>query len=512
MPAGFDILVLTASNEGQAAAYRSELRSRGLEGQSLVVPDPHSRRVGSGISTLVALAEIDALLRARGGTPGSAFEGQRVLIIHCGGDSRRLPAYAAHGKIFAPLPIETPDGRAPALLDLILADMGQIQLPGRGRVVIATGDVFLDLGAHPLGLERAGITGVAWASTPDRGSRHGVYICDEAGELTGFVHKPSRACAEQAGAVRPDGTVLVDTGVVALDPPAVEHWLRCAGLRVDGSLGPGPLLDASQGIGRALDLYGDMLPAMARRERLNGTDWRAGLGFRAAVVPTCAFLHIGSSRELLDGLTADPPADRRFCRRARARVPAGVPVPSSACVHNAVLESEAVSLGPRVVIESCHLRGPVRLEGSNILVGLSAGAEAPVELPRGWGLVCLPVESGGAGDWVGLVFGDGDDFKGSGERGGTFGNRPLLDWLAAAGLCPEDLWPGLRPEDCTLWTANLWVPGAVGDILESVGWMVRGARAPAAWRARRRWNAGEVMAAVDHGRLLEARGRVLDCV
>ncbi|QKK07251.1 MAG: hypothetical protein HND58_03125 [Planctomycetota bacterium] len=176
----FDHVVLTASNEGQAAAYRAELAHRGLHARSTpaatVVPDPRGRRVGSGLSTLLALESLAETwgreAEARGAPPADAaslFRDRHVCVIHAGGDSKRLPAYAAHGKIFTPLPIDAPDPRHATLFDLLLEDFSRIPLPAEGRVVIATGDVYLDLGKHPRGFDSPGIVGVAWASSPERG-------------------------------------------------------------------------------------------------------------------------------------------------------------------------------------------------------------------------------------------------------------------------------------------------------------------------------------------------------
>src|SRR5215213_9282061 len=114
----FDALILTAANETQAGAYRAQLAARAATGllsgcaEWMVIADPGGRRVGSGCSTLTVLAELATLWRnpssasasgaRRGGVPSftERFAGRRVLIVHSGGDARRLPAYAAQGKIF----------------------------------------------------------------------------------------------------------------------------------------------------------------------------------------------------------------------------------------------------------------------------------------------------------------------------------------------------------------------------------------------------------------------------
>ena len=248
-----------------------------------------------------------------------------------------------------------------------------------------------------------------------------------------------------------------------------------------------------------IDLYADILPAMAHRELLHHVDWRGGLDFSVAIIPSSPFLHIGSSRELLDTLTGAPPPVSGW-----TTPPAGTP---SARVYNTRLdETAAAALGRRVIIEACHLRAAPSLAGSNILVGVPRGLAARIVLPEGWGMVCLPVGEGS--QWVACCFGEGDDFKTPLTRGGTLGNRPLQHLLETAGLTADELWPGLPEPQRTLWTARLWTPTEADAMLEPVAWMLAGARPPEHWGASRRLSAAEVMATVDHARLLDARGRV----
>ena len=126
MSSTWDYLILTASNDRQAAGYESQLELRrraGLlpeVGTAMVVADPQGKRVGSGGSTLYCLMRVIEAEVRRTGRPAdswSAIEGMlcklRVLILHAGGDSRRVPAYGPCGKIFSPVPGDNGcDGRA----------------------------------------------------------------------------------------------------------------------------------------------------------------------------------------------------------------------------------------------------------------------------------------------------------------------------------------------------------------------------------------------------------------
>ena len=66
--------------------------------------DPPGTRLGSGGGSVQLL--IEAWKGTGGGLSFEAWLGlSRKLIIHGGGQSRRLPAYAACGKILAPMPV-----------------------------------------------------------------------------------------------------------------------------------------------------------------------------------------------------------------------------------------------------------------------------------------------------------------------------------------------------------------------------------------------------------------------
>ena len=99
---GWDFVVLTASGESQARLYEAELEAARRRGavpdrtRTLVVPDPGGRRVGSGGATLNALRAV-----SEAGGEGS----HRILLVHSGGDSRRVPWASLTGKVFLPVPL-----------------------------------------------------------------------------------------------------------------------------------------------------------------------------------------------------------------------------------------------------------------------------------------------------------------------------------------------------------------------------------------------------------------------
>ncbi|MFT3685363.1 MAG: L-fucokinase [Phycisphaerales bacterium] len=224
-------VVVTAANESQAAAYRAELDERKRLGRLAagtafhVMADPGGRRVGSGAATLVVIERLAKLYRT---TPAKLATKRRVLILHSGGDSRRLPAYAASGKLFVPLPRTDERGRDVSLFDLLLADLSTPELGRPGRVVVAAGDVYVSLASRRLALDGADVVGVALRRNAAAGTRHGVYVAGPSGHVADFLQKPSIDEAKRAGAVDADGKVLLDSGVVALSARAVGELTHAA--------------------------------------------------------------------------------------------------------------------------------------------------------------------------------------------------------------------------------------------------------------------------------------------
>ena len=186
-PVWGDAVILTASSARQAERYMDEIRRRQQQCKLppavyCVVPDAGGRRMGSGGATLNAL-------RSAAPKIGNRWETTRVLSIHSGGDSRRLPQYSLSGKLFGALPVRTPWGEVSTVFDefLTLSCGWAERLPS--GLVVASGDVVLTFDAAELDWSRPGVTGVALRAPVEVGSQHGVYIADPAGRVYKLMQK-----------------------------------------------------------------------------------------------------------------------------------------------------------------------------------------------------------------------------------------------------------------------------------------------------------------------------------
>ena len=71
------------------------------------------------------------------------FKNRRILVIHSGGDSKRVPQYSAIGKLFSPVPRELPDGRSSTLFDEFIVGMSGVPSRIQEGMLVLSGDVLL---------------------------------------------------------------------------------------------------------------------------------------------------------------------------------------------------------------------------------------------------------------------------------------------------------------------------------------------------------------------------------
>ena len=499
-PGGWDLCVLTASDERQAATYERQLALRNEAGllpwetRFLVLPDPAGQRIGSGGATLRVLT---ALAQAE---PG-ALAGGRVLLIHSGGDSQRLPHCSAIGKLFARIPRALPDGRASTLFDEFLISLSGLPVGIPAGVLIVSGDVLLVFDHLQLQFQRPGVIGVAAAAPTEMGTRHGVYVIDALDRrLRAYLHKPALERLRRWGAIADDGTVDIDTGLVWLDMQTASQFVALAqeeavGVFCGPPTGVGEPLARARQSGASLNLYGDLLLPLATSTTLDGylgdtSDGPAtpalqmarqaiwtrlrGVPFTVERLQPAGFLHFGTSREYWTIVAAAPEWARTWgWTRHTASWLAQSPCPEAdnlALINTVIAAPVSTapdnlhppsSILPPLLVDS-HITGPLTFQGAALLANLYTAR--PLALGADVVVHQLPVAGG---RFVTRVFGLYDDAKRHwDDPAATFVNRPWQVWLEQAGVDAAALWPALPDAARTLWNARLYP--AVADREESL--------------------------------------------
>ncbi len=313
----WDYIILTASNEQQAKGFRAQITERKKllpeRTKIAVIPDEGGVRVGSGGATLSVLKWL------REHEP--SFEGLRVMVIHSGGDSKRVPQYSALGKLFSPVPHELPDGRPATLFDEFIIAMSAV--PGRIRegMLLLSGDVLLVF--NPLLIDYSGHGAAAISFKEDvlTGKDHGVFLRGDDGNVSRFLHKQTVEKLTKVGAVNDRGAVDIDTGAVIFGTDILDSlWdLLCTNNYFDEKKYAAFVNDRVR-----LSLYGDFLYPLAKdstleqfyQEQPEGEFseelkhrrddlWNALRPFQMKLLrmAPAKFIHFGTSEEILDLMT-----------------------------------------------------------------------------------------------------------------------------------------------------------------------------------------------------------------
>ncbi|MGM9647477.1 MAG: L-fucokinase [Eubacteriales bacterium] len=312
----WDYIILTAATPLQAQSYRAQIEYRRAAGKLpeqtrfLVVPDRDGHRVGSGGATLSVLREV-AALRGSGD-----FTGLKLLVIHSGGDSKRIPQYSACGKLFSPVPRRLPDGRRSTLFDEFLIGMTGIPARIRDGMLVLSGDVLLLFNPLQMEFYTSGGAALSFQKDVDTGKNHGVFLGNQKGLVEKFLHKQSPETLAKAGAVDRAGNVDIDTGAILLSSEVLSDLYRL----VESDEG----YDAFVCTEARLSFYGDFVYPMAASATLEDYLTEAPEGEMTDQLLACrrilfpllhrypmrlirfspaAFIHFGTTAELLRLMT-----------------------------------------------------------------------------------------------------------------------------------------------------------------------------------------------------------------
>lgn len=214
----WDYVILTASNEQQAEGFRKQLEERKSflpkHTKFVAIPDRDGLRVGSGGATL----EVLKYLRSK----EESFEKLRVLVIHSGGDSKRVPQYSALGKLFSPVPHKLPNGRNSTLFDEFMICMSSVPSRIREGMVLLSGDVLLLFNPLQIDYNNVGAAAISFKEHVETGKNHGVYLNGENGNVKCCLQKKSVEVLRSVGAVNDSDCVDIDTGALIFSTEMME--------------------------------------------------------------------------------------------------------------------------------------------------------------------------------------------------------------------------------------------------------------------------------------------------
>lgn len=384
----WDYVILTASNEHQAEGFRRQLSARRAYLPSrttfLVIPDEGGVRVGSGGATLSVLKEI----RAR----EDSFHGKRILVIHSGGDSKRVPQYSALGKLFSPVPNRLPDGRSSTLFDEFLVAMSAVPERIREGMLLLSGDVLLLFNPLLIDYSGHGAACISFKENVQIGKNHGVFLRGTGGYVKSFLHKQSVETLTSVGAVNENNAVDIDTGALIFGTDVLDalYSLISTDGEFDGSKYASLVNDTVR-----LSLYGDFQYPLAADSTLEQfylekpegaycdelrsartLVWNALHPFRLKLLrlAPAKFIHFGTTAEILRlmGQGIASYSDLGWEQRVNSSMD------ERASGYNSVL-SPSAQIGGNCYLEVSYVHNGAKVGSGSVLsyIDIHSGEEVP---------------------------------------------------------------------------------------------------------------------------------------
>lgn len=463
--AGWDFIILTASNEVQALHYRKQIQLRLLKGflpkkpRYIVVSDTEGKRIGSGGALFNVLKQI----RESSGEE-DCFEDKHILVINSGGDSQRIPQYSASGKVFAPVARELSKGISATLFDEIIKSFSVLPSQIPVGMLITTGDILLVFETLQVVLEDCDAAALSVSEDVRTGRNHGVFIPDEEGNVRKFLHKVSVEKLRSSGAEDYYGNVHLDTGVIWLSSRVVKDLFML--ISTDGKIDYDKFAKFANEKSR-LSFYADFVYPMARDSSIDRfylekpegsyTDelkncrtvlWQVLHKYPMKVVKLPAdFIHFGTTAELLEMMTTK--IKKYSSLGWKSVVNTNVKMSEKFSANGSFVDEESV-IGDGSYIENSSISNSK--VGNNCIV--STITLDSVEIPDNTVVHCLKQKDG---DYVVRIYGIGDDPKLGVDDGGSFLGMPMRSYMLKNGLTATELWNG-APQN--LWNAKLYSKSA----------------------------------------------------
>lgn len=456
----WDYVVITASNELQAAGFETQIDVRRKAGllpsktHFAVVPDPEGKRVGSGGATLGVVRYIAEH------SGSNDFSGLRILVIHSGGDSKRVPQYSALGKLFSPVPRKLPNGRNSTLFDEFMICMSSVPSRIKSGMLLLSGDVLLLFNPLQIDYSGEGAAAISFKEDVETGKNHGVFLRGENGNVAKFLHKQTVETLTAQGAVNENNCVDIDTGAVIFSTDIIKslYSLVCKNGKLDEELYNKYVNDRVR-----LSLYGDFLYPLAGestfedfcKEAAEGTlcdeliaargdVWKVLSGYTMKLLrlAPAKFIHFGTTKEILELMTGeiDSYKELDWTSKVSSSIFADV------AGYNSVL-SEKASIGKNCYLEVSYVHHDAQI-GDNVL--LSYVDIHDEVIPSDVVIHGLKQKDG---KFVSRIYGISDNPKGKLEDGCSFLGKSLAEFIEDNGLKISDLWD---TDEHSIWNAKLY--------------------------------------------------------
>ena len=316
--------------------------------------DPLGHRLGSGGGTTWLLEEC-----WRNEAPDVEFDqwlqSEKRILLHAGGQSRRLPSYAPSGKILTPVPVFRWE-----IGQRLSQDLLHLQLPLYERLIelapdnihtmVVSGDVYIRASRQLPPVPSADIVCYGLWLDSSIARNHGVFVSDRTSPsvLKQMLQKPS---VETLNDLLQSHYYLTDIGVWLLSDRAVRLLARHS--------------KDSEGRLREYDLYSEFGCSVGTHPLIDEPDLRQ-LSVAILPLPEGEFYHYGTTREMISSTLAVQNIinDQREIRHHGHK-----PHPSI-FVQNSRVDVKIKAENTNLWIENSHVGCGWRLYHDNVITGV----------------------------------------------------------------------------------------------------------------------------------------------
>lgn len=315
--------------------------------------DPVGHKLGSGGGTTWLLEQCHKAW-AEGEDLDSWLSKEPRILLHAGGQSRRLPAYAPTGKVLTPVPVfrwERGQKLSQTLLDLQLPLYERImqRAPERIHTMIVSGDVYIRGSVEGLTIPDADVVCFGLWLDASIAKDHGVFVSDREtpSVLKCMLQKPSVATLND---ILSSGFYLTDIGVWMLSDRAVK-LLRSRSRRQDQLIN--------------YDLYSEFGCALGTNPTIDDAQL-ASLSVAILPLSNGQFYHFGTSSEMISSTLAI----QNLVNDQREIMHHGHKPQPSLFVQNSKTHVSFTSDNYNIWIENSYIGEKWTLSNNNIVTGV----------------------------------------------------------------------------------------------------------------------------------------------
>ncbi len=395
--------------------------------------DPIGSKLGSGGGT-TWLLEACRREYAPGQSFGEWLGQDKRILLHAGGQSRRLPAYAPSGKILTPVPIfrwERGQRLSQNLLSLQLPLYEKImtQAPDSLHTLIASGDVYIRSEQPLQAIPEADVVCYGLWVDPELASHHGVFASHRQSpdRLDFMLQKPTLQELEKLSKTH---FYLMDIGIWLLSDRAVEVLMKRSRSSEGGEL-------------KYYDMYSDFGRALGEHPALPDDEVNT-LSVAILPLPGGEFYHYGTNEELISSTLAvqSRVRDQRQIMHRKVK-----PHPAM-FVMNAEVHISLTEENENIWIENSCVGPRWEISSNNIITGVP---ENDWEMFLGEG-TCLDMVPVGESGYAIRMYDIHDKFRGRVDDE----NTDYLDLSFCAWMDDEITYDMIGGEECDIQSARIF--------------------------------------------------------